>query len=96
MVLIDYLLNCFNCRGIFNVVSVKLVYYSVFIVIVDLDYFKKINDEYGYDIGDMVLIVFVNVVKDILFKGDEFGWYGGEEWLFVLNLVDEKVVRSIF
>ena len=92
----DHLSNCLNRRGILNAASVKLAHHSVSFAIVDLDYFKKINDEYGHDIGDMVLIAFANAAKDTLPKGDEFGRYGGEEWLFVLNSADEKVVRSIF
>ncbi len=92
----DHLSNCLNRRGILNAASARLAQHSVSIAIVDLDYFKKINDEYGHDIGDMVLIAFANAAKDTLSKGDDFGRYGGEEWLFVINSADEKVVRNIF
>ena len=92
----DYLTNCFNRRGILKTAETKLTQQKMTIAIVDLDYFKKINDEYGHDVGDLVLIAFAKAAKDALPKGDEFGRYGGEEWLFVLNSSDEKVVRDTF
>ncbi|WP_419761996.1 diguanylate cyclase [Alteromonas stellipolaris] len=92
----DYLTNCFNRRGILNTANTKLAQQKMTIAIVDLDYFKKINDEYGHDVGDLVLIAFAKAAKETLSKGDEFGRYGGEEWLFVLNSSDEKVVRDTF
>jgi len=92
----DHLSNCLNRRGILDAANSKLAQSNVTIAIVDLDYFKKINDEYGHDIGDLVLVAFANAAKETLTKDDDFGRYGGEEWLFVLNSSDEKVVRQMF
>ncbi|MDO6567438.1 diguanylate cyclase [Alteromonas sp. 1_MG-2023] len=92
----DHLANCLNRRGILNAANTKLTQQNITVAIVDLDYFKKINDEYGHDIGDLVLIAFANAAKETLSKNDDFGRYGGEEWLFVLNSADETAIRNTF
>ncbi|WOI36171.1 tetratricopeptide repeat-containing diguanylate cyclase [Alteromonas sp. CI.11.F.A3] len=92
----DYLTKSFNRRGILKTAEAKLAQQDMAIAIVDLDYFKKINDEYGHDVGDLVLIAFANAAKDTLSNDDEFGRYGGEEWLFVLHSTDEKVIKNTF
>ena len=66
------------------------------IAMMDLDRFKTINDTYGHDVGDLVLIAFANAAKETLSKHDNFGRYGGEEWLFILNSSDEIVVHQMF
>lgn len=56
------------------------------ILMIDIDDFKKINDNYGHSIGDQVLIHISKTVKDIIGKEHVFGRLGGEE--FALILVD--------
>ena len=92
----DHLANCLNRRGILATANTKLAQQNITVAIVDLDYFKKINDEYGHDVGDLVLIAFANAAKETLSKHDNFGRYGGEEWLFILNSSDEIVVHQMF
>jgi diguanylate cyclase (GGDEF)-like protein len=62
----------------------KLSDTQVGIIMLDIDDFKKINDTYGHDIGDMVLIALVNTVKKIIRKNDLFIRYGGEEFIIIL------------
>lgn len=50
----------------------------------DLDFFKKVNDNYGHDVGDSILISVSNVVKKELRSFDTFGRQGGEEFLIIL------------
>jgi diguanylate cyclase (GGDEF)-like protein len=47
---------------------------------IDIDFFKKINDKYGHPAGDEALRVLAERVKKRLRKGDIFGRYGGEEF----------------
>ncbi|MBB1305288.1 GGDEF domain-containing protein [Pseudoalteromonas sp. SR43-5] len=94
--LTDYLTNSPNRRGIMRAAEAKLDEGKMTIAIVDLDYFKKVNDQFGHDVGDLVLISFVKAAKETLSGDHQFGRYGGEEWLFALNSVDELAIRDIF
>lgn len=69
---------------------------SIGIAIIDLDFFKKINDEYGHETGDNVLKAFGVACKNAIRTQDSFGRYGGEEWLLVLSNVTEKQFEAIF
>lgn len=52
-----------------------------FIAMLDIDFFKKINDRYGHDVGDELLKKFVSIVKQSLRETDTFFRYGGEEFV---------------
>ena len=54
------------------------------VTILDIDYFKAVNDTYGHNIGDEVLIEFANVLKSQIRKTDFVGRWGGEEFVIVL------------
>ena len=94
--LTDYLTNSPNRRGIMRAAEAKLDEGKMTIAIIDLDYFKKVNDQFGHDVGDLVLISFAKAAKETLSGDHQFGRYGGEEWLFALNSVDELAIRDIF
>lgn len=53
-------------------------------VMIDIDYFKKVNDNYGHQAGDAVLRDVSRRLKDCLRNYDVFGRYGGEEFLAML------------
>lgn len=57
---------------------------AVSIVMIDLDHFKRINDEFGHAVGDEVLRRFVDIVAGITRPDDRIGRYGGEEFLLLL------------
>lgn len=54
------------------------------LMLLDIDFFKKINDRYGHDIGDKVLIDFSSLIKKNLREGDIFARIGGEEFVVLL------------
>lgn len=67
------------------------------LVILDLDYFKKINDNYGHDIGDEVLRRVAQVLKAHVRGNDIVGRFGGEEFVLILpeqNLADAMEVAE--
>ena len=59
------------------------------LAMVDIDFFKRINDIYGHDKGDFVLVELVKLLKLNLRDIDYIGRYGGEE--FLLLMPDTKI-----
>ena len=57
-------------------------------IMIDLDNFKKINDTFGHENGDLVLKAVAEVMKDCICKGCIAGRWGGEEFLIILPHVD--------
>lgn len=54
------------------------------LILFDADHFKKVNDQYGHDIGDKVLIALANISNGLMRKQDLVGRVGGEEFLVIL------------
>jgi diguanylate cyclase (GGDEF)-like protein/PAS domain S-box-containing protein len=54
------------------------------IIMLDIDHFKSVNDTYGHDIGDIVLITLVKQVKKCIRDTDIFSRWGGEEFILLL------------
>ena len=108
LVTVDPLTGLENCRSImiFTELQIKLAqrYKSFFsILLIDLDYFKKINDTYGHLIGDEILKNIAKILKYVLRNVDHIGRFGGEEFIVILPntnlknavLVAEKVREAI-
>lgn len=53
-------------------------------IMFDIDHFKQINDKYGHQIGDLVIITIAEVVKNNIRITDIAGRYGGEEFCIIL------------
>ncbi|MFO8192378.1 MAG: GGDEF domain-containing protein [Bacillota bacterium] len=60
------------------------------LIMADLDYFKKINDQYGHQVGDEVLVAFATILKENSRSGDLAARYGGEEFVVLLMQTDAK------
>ncbi|MCA6117644.1 GGDEF domain-containing protein [Bradyrhizobium sp. WSM 1738] len=66
------------------------------IALIDLDWFKRINDAYGHPTGDEVLRTFSITTFANIRSVDRFGRYGGEEFLLVLpGMETERAVRAL-
>jgi two-component system, cell cycle response regulator len=85
----DPLTNCFNRRHFMTLAEQELqraVRYkrSLSLIFLDIDFFKKFNDQYGHQIGDHVLRCVVNLCKGQLRSVDIMGRYGGEEFVVLM------------
>ncbi|HPF06753.1 MAG TPA: PAS domain S-box protein, partial [Spirochaetota bacterium] len=97
----DPLTNIYNRRHVFErlegVISEASRNGKIFSVsILDIDFFKKINDEYGHLAGDFILKEFADIISKNLRPYDLFGRYGGEEFIIVSsNSAREQSCRTI-
>lgn len=65
------------------------------ILMADIDHFKKINDEYGHQIGDLILVNISKIMKDCIRQADSLYRYGGEEFLVTLPHIDIEGARKM-
>jgi len=65
------------------------------LVLLDIDHFKKINDEHGHGVGDDVLTDLVVLLRQNTRKSDQLFRYGGEEFVLLLPGVDGIGLRAV-
>jgi diguanylate cyclase (GGDEF)-like protein len=73
------------------------------LILVDIDYFKKVNDTFGHDVGDKVLSKIASLLKGSVRKDDTVARYGGEEFVLILpgaklevtSMIAERIRRLI-
>ena len=58
------------------------------VVMIDVDFFKKFNDQYGHPSGDNILKLIAGTLKKLSRPFDHVGRYGGEEFIVILNRTD--------
>jgi len=104
----DPLTNLFNRRYLEETLDRELARaaregYSVCVVMMDLDHFKKVNDTYGHEAGDHVLKALANTLAEQSRRGDFACRFGGEEFVVVMPNIGidtafqraEKLRRSL-
>ncbi len=85
----DHLTGIFNRRAVLDKLSLEMPRAErekapLSIAILDIDFFKKINDSFGHSAGDTVLKEFVKRILATIRPYDILGRYGGEEFLLIL------------
>lgn len=71
-----------------NQMKSKISYFSI--LLIDIDKFKAVNDNFGHDIGDIVLKSFAATTQKLMRSDDVFGRFGGEEFLVLLPDASKK------
>lgn len=85
----DFLTGLYNRKFIIQQIETEIEnlgakYDGFAIIMMDLDYFKKINDEYGHDCGDLVLKDTAMIMRQVVRRQDCVSRWGGEEFLAFL------------
>lgn len=65
------------------------------VILLDVDHFKRVNDTYGHDTGDLILIEIANRVRLSLRATDKLFRWGGEEFLVVAHHTDAEQAREL-
>jgi len=73
------------------------------LIMVDIDFFKKVNDTYGHHAGDSVLSKIASLLKSSVRKDDTVARYGGEEFVLILpgaklevtSIIAERIRRLV-
>lgn len=100
LVLTDPLTQLFNRRGIEEHLKIRLkeyknkkIYFGV--VFLDIDKFKQINDNFGHNIGDLVLKEIGKALIKNFRKKDIIGRWGGDEFIGIFSEISEKKLKNI-
>ena len=104
----DAMTNVYNRRFLEDFASkylqiVKREDHKISMLLIDIDNFKTINDTYGHDLGDKIIIEFARILKDNIRENDLIVRYGGDEFVVLLpntnlknaHLVGEKINHHI-
>jgi polar amino acid transport system substrate-binding protein len=88
LALTDGLTSLFNRRKLEELLQAELdrserFHHTFCLSILDIDHFKEVNDNYGHQKGDLVLIEIASILKSNLRKTDFVGRYGGEEFIII-------------
>ncbi len=90
----DELTGVLNRRRFFEESRLRLAgtdeYQASALCMIDLDHFKKVNDRFGHQAGDLVLERFCQITRECLRGSDLFGRYGGEEFILLLPQTNQE------
>ncbi|MBL4570288.1 MAG: GGDEF domain-containing protein [Alcanivorax sp.] len=96
----DPLTGLDNRRALFDQFSYELARSRrsgspVSVCVMDLDHFKQINDRYGHVVGDQVLLMVAEVLRDCLRETDRIGRIGGEEFMLLMPETDQQGAQKV-
>lgn len=90
----DELTSVLSRRGIFQAVKNLNENTNYAIILLDIDYFKSVNDLSGHNVGDIYLQEFAGTLKSILPEGYLLGRIGGEEFMVIAPSDDETAIKQ--
>ena len=77
-----------------GIIQAKRHNWGLAILFIDIDHFKQVNDQYGHDLGDKVLLMVANCLQTSVRKEDTVSRWGGDE--FVCLLLEVKQEADVF
>jgi len=97
----DYLTQTHNRMSLFEVGGMLYAHsqresHLIAVAMIDADHFKQINDTYGHDIGDKVLVSLAATLKGNLRKSDMIARFGGEEFVCLAAVSKESEAMVLF
>lgn len=97
----DYLTSLYNRRFFYRSVekwyaNCRREHYTLTIAMVDIDFFKRINDRYGHEAGDQVLRGMAKILEDFFRESDIIARFGGEEFCVACVNLDPDEAQSLF
>lgn len=66
------------------------------LAVLDIDHFKRVNDQFGHLYGDEVLILIANIMRSSFRPADKLFRFGGEEFVILLRSTSEEDAKMIF
>ncbi len=92
----DPLTNLYN-RRFFNekIISIQKTQTQYAIILIDVDHFKMINDQYGHHIGDEALKLIASLLSIHVRSSDIIARYGGEEFIIAMPETSFKVANTV-
>jgi diguanylate cyclase (GGDEF)-like protein len=96
----DLLTELYNHTEILNILRSTLtemsnIGYRTGIIMMDIDHFKAVNDQYGHQKGDYILKEVAMIIKNIVGNKGYVGRYGGEEFLIILKELEVEQMIEI-
>jgi len=89
----DHLTGLYNRRYLQYLENEFKTYRTQFsIIMLDIDYFKRINDTYGHDVGDAVLVEFAHILEHSVRSDDVVIRYGGEEFVILMRNMQQDIL----
>ena len=100
MAITDPLTQAYNRRQFFKLAKIEMeraqnTGVQLSVIVIDADHYKRVNDTFGHQIGDLVLIKLVEICHGAIRKTDVFARYGGEEFVILMPETDSETARVI-
>ncbi len=87
--------HSFELQGEIIYATAKRNRHSICLALADIDFFKKVNDNYGHNIGDLVLRDIGAICRAELRLSDVVARFGGEEIIFLFSDIDNEAARTV-
>jgi len=95
---IDELTKVLNRRALLSYldkICTNKIKYELHFLIFSINDFQEINDKHGHLAGDRILIYIANILKKVFRDGDKLFRYGGEDFVIILNRINEAKCKII-